>query len=196
MDGTTISSLAPQANNYQSIASNYNPKDSADSLVISTIENDSVSVGDSLSQTAITYTAQEISDKISEYLKANFPDKFSGLTTQQISSEQAATNVVNGLKMLYEAFKKQSEGEGRQGWQEKFFELARQGVQEGYDSAIEFLDSLGAFSYDGVKSNAEQTKILIETKLKEFEDSVKQTYEPTKSTEMNENTPKSVSIVA
>jgi hypothetical protein len=164
------------------IQSNYNnlgnlttqsikPKQSEYSLIIDSL--DTVNVGNSVAENAILSSAKEISDKISEYLKSNFPDDFQSLSNEEITSENAANNVLNGIKMLYEVFKKQSESEGRADWEEKFFSLVKQGVQDGYDSAIGVLEELGAFKFDGIRKQAEETKILIETKLNEFENSLK-----------------------
>ena len=54
--------------------------------------------------------------------------------------------------------------------------LARQGVDAGYSDAYEFLDGMGAFGFEGVKDGVEKTKILLDGRLKEFEDQLKKQF--------------------
>ena len=126
----------------------------------------------SASQT-LNINIEELIKKINQLLKDKLPEGLESLKPEETTAEATATKVVSGITSMYENFKKSNPELSQEEMLEHFMKAARQGVDEGYSSASETLEELGAFTIDGVKSSIEQTKILITQKLDTFEESQK-----------------------
>ena len=92
-----------------------------------------------------------------------------GVKPEEVTPEATADNIVSHVTSLFSIFQKQNPNLSDEDVLNKFLDEVKRGVKEGYDDAYSTLDSLGAFQFDGVKDGVEQTKKLIEEKLKKFE---------------------------
>lgn len=154
-----------------------NPFQTADSLVIASslvpansdaVDTSSVSFEDLYK--GLSITAQKLVDKLNELLKDKLPNGIQSLKPEDVTSDATAENIVNGATAFYDVFAKQNPNLEGEDLLNKFLETIKSGIQQGYDDAYQTLDGLGAFQFDGVKSSVEETKVLIEEKLKAFED--------------------------
>ncbi len=130
---------------------------------------DSVDLNFSELYKGLTGTAKSIVDKINELLKAKLPDGVQSLNPSEVTPEATADRIVKGSTAFFDAYAKQNPTLSGDELINSFMEKIRSGVSKGYDDAFSTLEGLGAFSFEGVKEGVEKTKILIESKLKEFE---------------------------
>lgn len=121
----------------------------------------------------LTGTTKSIIDKLNELLKAKLPNGIQSLKPEEVTPEATAERIVKGIAGLFSAYSKSNPDLSNEEIIEKFMNAARSGVQAGYDDAFDTLKGLGAFDIDGVQGGVEQTKILLETKLKELEEQIK-----------------------
>ena len=159
-----------------SLASLSSPDLSSDSLVIDTLNNasnddaaDTSGVSFADLYKGLSVTGQKLIDKLNEILKGTLPDGLQSLKPEEVTSEATAENIVRGSTSFFAQYAKQNPNLSGEELLNSFMEQVRKGVQSGYDDAIQTLDGLGAFEFDGVKSGVEETKVLIETKLQSFE---------------------------
>lgn len=121
----------------------------------------------------LSITAKKVIDKLNELLKNELPDGIQSLNPEDHTAEKTADRIVSQVTGLFGAFSKQNPNLEPAELLSSFMEQVRSGVQKGYDEAFDILEGLGAFSFDDVKSGVEQTKVLIEQKLIQFEDKMK-----------------------
>ncbi len=170
----SLSSLAPTSLsstsfNFSSSTVKYN----GDSLILQNLslsgEVDTVGVGiDDLSK-SLSIKAQKIIDKLNEILKAKLPDGVQSLKPEEVTPEATADKIVNGATAFFDVFSKQNPDLQGEELLNKFMETIRSGISQGYDDAVNTLQDLGAFDFEGVKDGIEKTKGLIDDKLKVFE---------------------------
>lgn len=167
-----LSAITPQGS--QSILSySYNAKLEINATILSSTTEtptgeDRVSLNFNELYKSLTGTAKSIIDKLNELLKAKVPNGIQSLSPEEVTPEATADRLVKQFSNLFEIYKKNNPELDEEKFNE-FFEKVRQGVQAGYDDAFETLKALGAFEFEGVQAGVEKTKVLIESKLKEFE---------------------------
>lgn len=165
---TSAAQLTPQ---YSAIQSRYN----ADALVLESIlpvnsdNTDSSVVEINRVNQGLSLTADQILSKLNEFLKDKLPAGIESLKPDDFTPEKTASSIVTSITALFSNYKSSNPELSPDQQLERFMAAARSGVDKGYSDAYETLDGLGAFSFDGVKSGIEQTKILIAQKLDAFE---------------------------
>lgn len=171
----TVSTAQPQSQ-VQSGYSYYKAtKISIDSVIIeSSLGGDAASNETGINDLykGLSVTANEIVAKINDLLKAKLPNGVQSLKPEEVTPDATADRIVTGITSLYEAYAKQHPEMEGEDLLKSFMKEARSGVQQGYDDAFDTLDNLGAFQFDGVKDGVQQTKALIEEKLKAWEKSM------------------------
>ncbi len=117
----------------------------------------------------LSISAQKILEKINALLKNDLPDGVQSLKPEDVTPEATADRIVQGATAFYDLYAKQHpELEGEE-LLTSFMETIRGGINEGYNDAFNILEGLGAFEFDSVKSGVERTKELIEGKLVQYE---------------------------
>jgi hypothetical protein len=166
-----LTSAAPLTPQYSAIQSRYN----SDALVLESIlpntsDNSDASVVeiDRVSQT-LSLSSDQILAKLNALLKDKLPAGIESLNVDDYTPEKTADSIVGSITALFANFQSSNPELSPEQQLSHFMAAARSGVDEGYSDAYETLDGLGAFSFDGVKSGIEQTKILITQKLTAFE---------------------------
>lgn len=139
-------------------------------------KSDSVDFGATKLVEGLNETAKRIVDKINELLKGKYPQGVQALKPEEASPEATADRIMKGITLLFDRYQKGREDVPKEELIDKFMSLARQGVDAGYSDAYEFLDGMGAFGFEGVKDGVEKTKILLDGRLKEFEDQLKKQF--------------------
>lgn len=153
-----------------------NPAADADSLVLSALDDGSSS-GDAASVSldfgsiykSLSVGTKELIDKINAALGNSLPGGVQSLKPEDVTPDATATKIVQGIAGLFDTFAKQNPDLSAEDLLSKFMEQARKGVEQGFGDAVSTLDNLGAFQFDGVRGGIDQTKQLIEEKLKAFE---------------------------
>ena len=174
-----LSSLSPSSQNSQQSYTKIRlqAKLSIDATIITSLPNGGddgvkeISLSGSQLSKGLALTAQEILDKLNELLKKKLPNGIQSLKPEEVTPEATADRIVKGITAFFDAYAKQNPNLSSEELLTSFLEKARDGVQRGYDSAYATLTDLGAFDYEGVKEGVEKTKVLIESKLKEWETS-------------------------
>ena len=136
--------------------------------------DDAVSVSTLNGVQPLPLTAQEIVDRINDRLKLALPDGVQSLNPEEQTPEATSARIVSQITSLFDAYAKQNSNLSDEEVVSSFMEKVRAGVEQGYGDAYDFLESLGAFSIDGVKDGIEKTKALIGEKLQKFEDTTRE----------------------
>ncbi|MCO6430923.1 MAG: DUF5610 domain-containing protein [Deltaproteobacteria bacterium] len=142
-----------------------------DVSIVASINNndgDRYSVDFGSPEKAVALSAQEIVSKLNELLAPALPQGIEGLKPEETTPEASADRIVKSVSALFPAFAAQNPELSDEEVLDKFMEEVKKGVQQGYDEAFQILEGLGAFSFEGVQSGVEQTKILIDQKLDSF----------------------------
>lgn len=190
-----MDSLSPASvKNSQSI--NYSLKQAqldSDRLVIAntlqeTQAQDSVNLSDSKLVNSLGLTAQQIVEKLNELLKKSLPDGIESLKPEQVTPEATADRIVKGVTAFYSAYAKQHPELEGEDLLDSFMQTIRSGIDQGYEDAYGILEGLGAFEFDGVREGVEQTKLLIEEKLKAYEDNIRASLKTDIPKEINSTT--------
>lgn len=152
-------------------------KHGANALVVDQLKpnkEDSTKFGVHELSTSLTITAEEVIQKLNELLKKSVPEGIQSLKPQDHTPEKTAERIVNSVTGLFSAYEQQHpELEGEE-LVTGFMDTIRGGIQKGYDQAFKALEEIGAFEFDGVQSGVEQTKLLIEDKLINFEQKLRE----------------------
>ena len=98
--------------------------------------------------------------------QSSFVDQLS--QTDEFTPDKVSDRIISGISLLYDRFEKQNPSIPKTELIDKFSKLVNQGVTKGYDDAVSTLENIQAFKVDGVKNSVEQTKIQIDSKLKDF----------------------------
>ncbi len=161
-----------QSNSYQS------SKAQVDSVIIAGLSDTNSNTTESSNQLrqSLSVTAEQVLAKLNELLADKLPAGVESLKPEDNTSEQTARRIVSGIASLFDGFSKQNAKADPEEMIAKFMELARKGVEQGYDDAYATLQDIGAFEFEGVQSGVEQTKILIEDKLKQLETQLRKRY--------------------
>ena len=157
-------------------ASVSDPTQRADLLVIeasfssqTTAVSDKVSVDFSDLYKGLSVAGQKIVDKINELIKAKVPDGLQSLRPEDVTPDATAEKIVLGATAFFSTYAKQHPELEGEDLLDAFMKEIRSGIEQGYGEAFDTLDGLGAFQFEGVKEGIQQTKTLIEEKLKAFE---------------------------
>lgn len=118
---------------------------------------------------SLSITAQKIIDKLNELLKEKIPQGIQSLKPEDVTPEATADRIVTGTTAFFDVYTKQHPHLQTEELLNDFLDTVRGGIQSGYDDAVNILEGLGAFEFDGVKEGVEKTKRLIDEKLKAFE---------------------------
>ncbi len=130
---------------------------------------DAVAVDMNAAVQGIVLTADEIVSRLNEMLSDSLPGGIESLQAEDVTAEATAERIVTGISALFSAYAEQHPelvGEDLLG---SFMKEARKGVEQGYGEAVDTLEGLGAFNFEGVKEGVQETKSLIEIKLEEYE---------------------------
>ena len=151
----------------------YKAKISIDAVVIGNMgrrgRDDTSETGINSVFKGLSITAQNVVDKINELLKAKLPNGVQSLKPEDVTPEATATKIVTGVTSLFEGYAKSHPELSGEELLTSFMDKVRSGVQQGYDDAVQTLEGLGAFEFDGVRDGVEETRGLIEEKLQAFE---------------------------
>ena len=143
------------------------------SLMVGTIGSgtgeDKVSVNFQDLYKSLSITAKAVVDKINEQLGEFLPNGVQSLKPEDVTPEATADRIVAGTTAFFDAYAKQHKNLEGEELIDSFMAEIRKGIGTGYDDAVNILEGLGAFNYDGVKDGIEKTKSLIEEKLIAFE---------------------------
>jgi hypothetical protein len=157
-----------------SIPQTYNAQAAYQHLVLqasfSSMSGDAVNISLDFSQgyKSIGLSAQKIVDKLNEMLKDKLPDGIQSLKPEDVTPDATSDRIVKSITALFDAYAKQHPELEGQDLVDKFLELAKKGVDQGYNDAFSILKGLGAFEFDGVQAGIEKTKELIGQKLDAF----------------------------
>lgn len=119
---------------------------------------------------SLTVLAQQVLDKLQEILGDELPDGIASLKPEDHTPEKTAQNIVDGATALFGVFAKQNSNLQGEDLLDAFMKTIRGGIDTGYGQADKILGDIGAYDIDGVKSGIDETKKLVEEKLKAFED--------------------------
>ena len=119
---------------------------------------------------SLTVLAQQVLDKLQEILGDELPDGISSLKPEDHTPEKTAQNIVDGATALFGVFAKQNSNLQGEDLLDAFMKTIRGGIDTGYGQADKILGDIGAYDIDGVRSGIDETKKLVEEKLKAFED--------------------------
>ena len=111
-------------------------------------------------------------DKVDERLQALLKGKEpqgAEPKADRFTPEATSDRIIDGIKGIFQAYQKQHADLSPEELVSSFFEQAKKGVSQGYDSAIGTLDKIGLLSVSGVQENAKKTIDLVHSKLDDFE---------------------------
>jgi len=117
----------------------------------------------------LSFTAQKVLNRLNELLSQYVPDGVQSLKPEDHTAEKTADRIVSQVGGLFGAYSKQNSNKSPEELLSGFMELARKGVQTGYDDAYSILKGIGAFDIEGVQSGVENTKQLLDQKLNDLE---------------------------
>jgi len=165
---------------------------------VSTNSNDRVNVSMKEVYKSLTVLSQKVLDRLQEILGDQLPEGLESLRPEDHTPEKTAQNIVDGATALMGVFARQHpELEGEELLSE-FMKTIRGGISDGYGQAESILGDIGAFDIDGVKSGIDQTKKLVEEKLKAFEDNYRKQNglktDPQSDSESTEAQPQNTSV--
>jgi hypothetical protein len=124
---------------------------------------------------ALSMSAKEMLARINKQL---------GLPEDQIKSFQNVTPdstgkfVVDGIKALYENYKKQFKGSLTEDQAKNFFANVDKGVDSGYNDALDTLHGIGADKVPGVMKDVEDARIAINRELAAFKEEAMKPFKP------------------
>jgi len=110
-----------------------------------------------------------------------------GLPEEQIESFQNVTPdstgkfVVDGIKGLYERYKKQFGGSLTEDQAKNFFSNVDKGVDSGYNDALGTIKEIGADKVTGVMKDVENARIAINRELSAFKEDVMKEFKTSSS---------------
>lgn len=119
---------------------------------------------------SLTVLAQSVLDKLQEILGDQLPEGIQGLRPEDHTAEKTAQRIVDGTTALLGVFSRQHPDLQGNELITEFMKTIRGGIDQGYSEAEGILGDIGAFDIDGVRSGIDETKKLVEEKLKAFED--------------------------
>jgi len=119
---------------------------------------------------SLTVLAQTVLEKLQEVLGDQLPDGIASLKPEEHTPDKTAQNIVDGATAFFGVFAKQNSNLKGEDLLNAFMKTIRGGIETGYGQADQILGDIGAYDIDGVKSGIDETKKLVEEKLKAFED--------------------------
>lgn len=178
MDSLTSLSITGTSDDVLS-ASTFSPKNNLNALITThVLSTDAASMNvefDDLYK-SLTITSQEILNRLNEILADKVPNGIESLTPEDHTPEKTAETIVSGIANLFDGYAKSNAELEPEELINRFIAAAKQGVSAGYDDAFSTLKDLGAFDIDGVQDGVEQTRGLIDSKLAELENKLRQQY--------------------
>ena len=132
--------------------------------------NDTVDVSLKEVYKSLTVLAQQVLEKLQEILGDDLPGGIGALKPEDHTPEKTAQNIVDGSTAFFGIYAKQHPELQGEELLSAFMKTIRGGIETGYKQAEGILGDIGAFDIDGVKSGIDETKKLVEEKLKAFED--------------------------
>ena len=128
----------------------------------------------------LSISASDMLSRINEKLglPANQTESF-----QNVTPDSTGKFVVDGIKALYENYKKQFGGELTEDQAKNFFTQVDKGVSRGYDDALGTIKEIGADQVNGVMKDVENAKIAIERNLSAFKNDIMKNFEPAPPTD-------------
>ena len=147
------------------------------------IADDSVEIGGDFVTNSISVLAQKVLDKLNELFGKDIPGGIYNLKPEDHTPEKTAQRIVDGVTGLFAAFAKQNGDLEGEELLTAFMDTIRGGIQDGYGQAEAILGDVGAFDVAGVREGIDETKRLVEEKLKAFEENYRKQLrgEPTAS---------------
>jgi len=120
---------------------------------------------------SVEITAEQILSRINQALGPDYAVKSAELS--KYTPEATAQRIYDGVTALFSAFQRQNASLENDELIDSFMSTIRGGIQKGYSDALGILEAVGAFAVEGVKEGVEQTRILLESKLSNFEQQMK-----------------------
>jgi hypothetical protein len=135
----------------------------------STQTEDQVDVNLSDVYKSLTVLGDEVLNKLDEILGDKVPGGVRSLKPEEHTPEKTADRITSGVLALFPTFARQNPELTGEELLSKFMETIRGGISQGLNDAVNILDSIGAFGFDGVKDGIDQTMHLVQEKLQAFE---------------------------
>lgn len=166
----------PAQQNPVSSVNIYDSEVNVDYLIINSLppapgrsESDRISIGFDGQGKNLAVAARKIIDRLNELLKDTLPEGIESLKPEDYTPQATADRIVKATTAFFDIYAEQHpELEGEELLQ-SFLTTIRGGIEKGYGEAYGMLESMGAFQFDGVRESVEQTKLLIDAKLKSYE---------------------------
>jgi len=149
-----------------------------DALKAAEQPRDSVDVGTQLVSTNLSAFAQQVLDKLNEIVGKEIPGGLTNLAPEDHTPEKTAQRIVDGVTALLPIFAAQHKELSGDALISAFMETIRGGIEQGYGDAEKVLGDVGAFDITGVRDGIDETKKLVEEKLKAFETSYRKQLSP------------------
>jgi hypothetical protein len=167
---SVVSRYSPTTTGFQSAAP-FNSRQATDAIVIESTLSATRGRNDSQDQIlrALSVTAREVVEKLNELLADKLPEGLKGLKQEDTTPEATAERIVSGATSYFEVFKRQNPNLSEEELLNRFLSTIRGGIDRGYSEAVEILEGLGAFEFEGVKNGVEKTRQLVDEKLAAFE---------------------------
>jgi hypothetical protein len=157
-------------------------KNSADGLIIQQLAVSTAADAAEVNLTVsdlykgLSVSVREILAQLNKMLEGKLPNGIEGIKPEDATPERTADTIVRGIAAMFDGYSKSNPELDPEELVSRFFASARRGVEAGYSSAFSTLQDLGAFGFEGVQSGVEETKSLIEEKLKSFEAAKRREY--------------------
>ena len=129
---------------------------------------DSVNLDMSEVYKSLTILGDKVIAKLNEILKKDLPDGIQSLNPAEQTPEKTSDRIVSGVVGLFPAYAAQNKDLEGEELINKFMEVVKGGIKEGYGEATKILETLGAMEFDSVQTGIEETMKLVEEKLNAF----------------------------
>ena len=89
---------------------------------------------------------------------------------KNFTPESAADYVERGVRLLFQRYESDHSDVDRDTMLKRFFSAVRDGVERGYEEGTKIAKESGAFEVDGVESEVQRAKKLIDERITAFEE--------------------------
>ncbi len=165
ISGTTSASyVTPDAAEKQSVIEGLGTTLSSAAQDAVTVDNTTALLSNNLS-----VLAQQVLERLNQAVGNEIPGGLSSLAPEDHTPEKTAQAIVDGVSQLFSVFAQQNKSLSGDALVDKFLETIRGGIARGYAEADQILGDTGAYDLTGIRDGIDQTKQLVESKLKDLE---------------------------